>query len=192
MLGWGGSPAGSLQALHRRLIPRKRALGVAAVFLILLAAPAARAEKVFVIGNTDEAEESEAQDVPLIPATPLAAETVDDVLLTVAEVSRPCLDPWQKPPRDRVWVCLLVTLYNLSEEDRTYGPEQFVVVTSKGELASPVGHIGMGDGLQSGVLPPGGALAGFLRFELLEVESASRLRFAPGAGREAEPREIPL
>jgi Domain of unknown function (DUF4352) len=155
-----------------------------------------QAQQVVVIDQSEEVAEDDVgevfADAPILPATPLAAETVDDVLLTVVDVSRPCADPWAKPPDRHVWVCLLVTLHNLSDETREYGPEQFSVVTSEAKLVRPTSHQELGDGLQSGLLAPGGALAGSLRFEMAEIDNARVLRFASARGFGAESRDIPL
>jgi hypothetical protein len=168
------------------------------VLAVNLGLPArGQAQQVVVIDESEEVAEDALvdevfADVPILPTTPLPAATVDDVRLTVVDVSRPCLDPWSKPPERHIWVCLLVTLQNLSGETREYGPDQFTIVTSEARLASPVVYLTFGDGLQPGVLAPGGALAGSLRFEMADVDHARVLRFASAPGRGAETREIPL
>ncbi len=117
---------------------------------------------------------------------------VDGVQITVGEVTRPCVVPGQEPPSGHQWICYLLSLHNLSDETRVYGPEQFMLITSGGPAAGPLIDASLGDSLQPGVLAAGGAIAGVIRFEISAEAEAEVLRFAPIDGRGAASTEIPL
>jgi hypothetical protein len=172
---------------------------LACTFLILVTAPAL-AQTIVVVPAEEETEEepeeatavAEGMPTEIPPAASLPAGTVDGVRLTVRDETRPCLDPWHTPPAGRIWVCYMVTVYNETDETREYGPAQVVLIDDGGNVARPMLEMPLGDGLPAGNLPPGGAIAGRLRFEVTQSARVSALRFSPFPGRGGASLDIRL